>query len=637
MRYIPVLLLVLALIGISVAQEPDVLREPDVLTLLWADNVVTTAGEWVGVVEHYVGDINNDGYSESCTVTTGKAGTRNLKYKNHITVFGRNGSVLWHYGVDDVIRDAVIYDLNNDNKMEFVISSGQVLGTPEFHRGAIRIIGSDGNLMRSYESTAVMDTMYIDDLDGDSYYEIAGGSGGRVYLFHSYGEDIWFYPPKGSGLLNKSVNAVYIGDVDGDGVKEVIAGADYLYYINDIGRWMGMVDVEPDTPTLKRGFRYVGVTSLEGGDYPDTFAVTESNNIVAVGIEEVDETEYVSFLKLIVRWTTKLGCNINDIETRNIDTDRFSEILVACSDNKIYAVDNNGGVMWDYPLDGEPRDLYIKDIDEDNMEDLLVAASSGSIYLLDMAGNFKWRYKTNSSLVKVAAGDIDGDRVNEIVVVSDDMRIEAYTVNKTYTLMRKADTLFNLGQVAYISSDYRIALDYFRQAKEMYVRLGYERGSIESQSFITRTEQKMTESRRDEADIYYSKAQDYFFAGDYSNAQMFAEKAKAIYQEFGNTEGIVKCELLLIQIDRQLQIVEPTVTLPRNITSPTLPRPAGTFSLGSYMTVGLVLLLVLVIVYIIRRKREKPETIEESLGTSKEVWEKGMVNTGGEEGGGARK
>ncbi len=608
------LTLVLLLTCCSAAQEPSV------LTQMWEQSPIPL-GETAVVVDAYVGDLDNNGVEEACVVTSGVATGRTATQKNRVVAYGANGTVFWTYGVDGRVRASALYDINNDRNLEFIVSSGEKMNL--LQSGSIRVIGGFGNLLRSFSSSAIVDSMYVTDMDGDRYYEIVGGGVKRVFLYRSFGENIWHYPPEGGGGFNVSVNAVHSADINGDGVSEVAAGADRIYYIDLEGNLMGSVDTEPEVHQLKKGFKYLEMVRLGGGGYLDTLAVTESDRIVAVGVEDGMMQQDVFKIKLNIRWTTDLGCTVNAVETYNIDTDDFTEVIVACSDNKVYAIDNNGWTVWEYPLDGEPMDLYIKDMDGDGLEDLLVGTSSGSIYLLDLSGDFKWIHKTGSPVVKVAAGDIDGDRMNEVFVVSEEPLAKAYAVNETYTLRRRADTTFNMGQEAYITSDYDDALKYFREASDLYRRLGSEKGVMDSQTFIAKIESRILEERRAEADIFYERAQDAFIAGDYAGTRQHVGRAKGIYEEFGDIDGVVKCELLEVRIDQQTGVVEPTVTLPRS-TSTTVPDTGG----GGDNTLLIILaggVGLLAAVFIMKRRSAGAETIDESVDSSKDAWEREVL------------
>ncbi|MBD3389192.1 MAG: hypothetical protein GF416_08865 [Candidatus Altiarchaeales archaeon] len=607
MRVAWVFLLVF-LISISAAAE-----EPTVLSPLWEDYPVTGLDERVSVVLNSVVDVDGDGFEDVCVVTSGSAGTRNIKNKNHVSVYTKNGTKMWHYGVDDVIKDAMVFDLDRDQRYEIILSSGQILGTPQIHRGSIRILDSRGNLKRKFDSTAVLNDIHIDDVEGDKYYEVVGGSDGRVYLFRSYGERIWNYPDKGDGLLDIPVMAVNMYDMDSNGRKDIIAGSDQLYFINYNGRLMTQVDVEPDLPKLKKGIRRILIGKLTDTGFPDILVVTDSERIIAVKTTEiVASTNENIKIKSSVQWTADLKCTVNDIVMVDLDTDDLDEMLVACSDNKLYALDHNGMPIWDYPLDGEPSQLFIKDVDNDQVEDLLVSVLSGTVYLLDLSGNFKWRHNTGVPLMKVASGNIFGDLVDEVVVVSNEPRIMAFMVNETYNIRRRADTAYNLGQEAYITSDYESALEYFREAKNLYIEVGYEKGQVDSERLITLIEGLLQEDSLEAANIMYSRAQDAFFSGDYASAKTLAEKAMDIYKSNGDREGEVKCELLLLQVEKQLEYPQYLSTLPKS-TSSTLPEPEKPNRM-LYIVIGV--LAVIVILLLVKRRSEGVETIDDSMQRS---------------------
>ncbi|MFH1055559.1 MAG: VCBS repeat-containing protein [Candidatus Altiarchaeota archaeon] len=601
MRSVRLLVLILAVLQAVSAQQTDVLSP------VWTQPLMPSVDDNVIVVGAWVKDIDADGRGEAVVVLSGPRIFRMVgDVKNHVSVFSVNGSVLWEIEVDERISSAALFDVDNDGRLELVVASGEELNN--IQRGTVRVMGSEGRTLRKYDSSAVMGSMYVGDMEEDRYYEIVGGSKQRIFLFRSYGENIWMYPPRGEGVLNVSTDAVYIYDVDKNGVGDVIAGSDALYYIDASGKLMGKIDVEPNVDIRKRGFKFVSAAKGVNSNYPTTIAVTDSDKIVAVGIDKAEGVGYTSptgqkrtatTLDLSVKWTLDLKCSVRDAILANLDGDDAMETLVACANNKVYAVDNNGLVLWDYPLDGEPNDISLEDVDGDRMEDILVAVSSGSIYLLDASGDFKWRYNTGSPLMVVSAGNMLEDGTKGIIAVSEDYKAKAYIVNETYTVRRRADTLFNLGQEAFISSDTTGAIEYFKEAKALYLRLGYERGVQESQSFIFRMETNMLEERRREADIYYSKAQELFFSEDYTSSQSFVNKAQAIYSEFGNQEGVVKCELLKLQIEKRLGDVGGTIPY-RPSTSTTLPAADGVMNMQNYLLLS-VLLIVLLALYLRRR------------------------------------
>jgi hypothetical protein len=597
-------------------------QQSEVLNPVWTSALVPRINENVNILLAGVDDINSDGYAEPYAVTVGWDSSSNLPQKNHITAFNRNGSKVVNYGVDGKIRYGLVYDINNDKNMEFIISSGDVLN--KIQRGTVRIIGSDGKLIISFDSTSIMYDLFVADLFKNHYYGIIGGSEGKVFVFGRNGESAWTYPATGSGLLNKTVKSVYAYDIDDNGYEEVIAGSYQLYYIDGNGNLMGQIDVEPDEQMANKGIRDIQVGKVTDSPYPTVIAVTDTNLIKAVIVEKKHMSNSVNNLDLAVAWTLKLGCTINKITLKNLDPDSMDEILVACSDNKIYALDNNGGTIWSYPLEAEPTDFVIKDADGDNIEDMIVGTATGTLYVLDLSGKFKWAYDTGPSISKVAAGDVDGDKVNEIFVVSSEKNGTLYTLNKTHLIEKNAAMQFSLGQNEYLKSNFLSALNYFKQARTLYTQAKDEKGVSDCDAITKRIESESLEYQQNEAATFYNKAQEALYAGNLESARTLVDKAAEVYNKLGMNSEVVKCELLRLQIDRAASnTVSTEAPQPANVTTTTLPVQGGGINPIIYAVVAVFVLLIAYGGYL-KKKGGKPGT-GGAFGPEKDFWEKDML------------
>jgi len=630
---LPLILILLAACTVCAQQN-------EVLTPLWNDNIVVGADPNTRLLGLWIDDVNGDKYGEIVAVTSSiKAHGNTKNNQNHVYVYLSNGSAMWKRETDDSILDAKLFDINNDKKNEVIVSSGERV--ERFQRGTITIYGGDGSKIGSYPSSAMLNILFIGDLDGDRYYELGGGSTQRVFLMRTSGDQIWMYPPYGDPLLNQSVDALRFYDVDNDGLGEVIAGSDELTYLDARGKEMGSIDVEPEIQQLNRGFKYIFTGKYIQNQYPTTIAITSSNKVVAVGVDKVDGRSYtedgvtrnVAMLTLSLKWTYDARCNINDASMVDLDDQGRSELLIACSNNKVYAIGNNGLPLWDYLLDGEPKSLILKNIEDENISSILVAVSSGSIYMLDEAGNFRWRYESGTPLLAATSGKMNPDNQVEVATVSKDYTLQTYVLNETYTLRRRADTLFNLGQEAYIHGQTQIALNNFKEAKDVYIKIGYQRGVINSQSYISKIEGAQLDEQKKQADIYYQKAQDLFFSGDYTGSKSFADKAQEVYKQFSNQEGIVKCELLKLQIERQLGgNVETDITLPET-TSTTLPQNTNLNSYA-YPIFAVLVLIGLAAIYL-RKRGSKGNPADETLDYQEDSLEGQRGGQTKEDGGGS--
>ncbi len=584
-------------------------QQSEILTPMWTYDLKGSIEEQITLVDAWVEDIDNDGYGEVVVVTSGRASTKYADKVNIAQAFERDGSLKWSYGIKEPLMYAKLFDINNDHKMELIFTSGEELN--KIQRGYIRTLSDEGKLLRSTDLTSIILSMDIGDIDGDRYYELAVGSFGKIMLKRTYYENIWSYPSQGNGVLNSSIDAITLYDVDGMFGADVIAGSDKIYYISEVGNLLASINVEPEITYQKRGFKYVKGAKITGSTYSDTIAVTKSNKIVAVGIDKVQGKDDGRQVVPTLKWKTDLKCDIIDFELLNIDSDDYDELIIACSDNTLYAVDNNGMVAWDYPLDGEPTDISIADMNEDNIKDILVATSTGSIYLIDSSGNYVWRYDTKIPLTAVAAGHMDLNDTREIIAVTESGKLMAYSIDEGYNMRRRAEAAYNFGQQAYLMSDYDAAEKYFEQAKNIYTLLQDERGMINSQSFLSKISQAKTDVRREDADIYLSRARDSFFEGELTNSKIMAGRALTIYTEFSDQDGILKCELLLIEIEKQEGLYKSSTTITLKPTITTLPQDFSSSANLIYLATAVAVVLLIGLILRSRTRNKKTESIDQ--------------------------
>jgi len=628
MRITPLLLLALALAAYAGAQSEEV------LSIKWERDLMPSLKEKVTVMEAGILDINYDGYGEAYAVTTDSEYTANMDKKNMVAAYDFNGSRLLYYGVDNELRQAVPFDIDNDHRIEFLLVTGQKLNNVE--RGELKIVGSDGDLIRTIDTIGILNSIDVGDLNGDRYWEIVGGSEGKVWVFNSFGEPFWDYPPYGKGLLKHPVNAVKVADLDSDGEGEVIAGADKLILLDRSGVLMGEYDFDPRTDPKNKEITSVLTGKLGGGYYEDTLAVIEGETLKVLSIYELKKSNQGKLITAMNRSNTiTLNCKITELRLANLDADGLTEMLVTCPNNMLYALDTNGRVKWDYPFGSEPTDIKVTDMDGDQVDDILVSESSGRIYMFGIDGTLKWLFSGGRPILKIGAGDMDGDGVKEVAAVVEGEKFIVYTMDEGYTIRRLADMSFAMAQDAYIHADLKKALEHYKQAKTYYMRVDDMLAVSRCQSFIKEIEGKLLLDRQKEADTLYSKAQEYFMLRDYRNALDLVEKSAKLYLELGSSDGIVRCELLKLQIEKALGAVNPSITLPPTTT--TLPQGEGGIPPWVLIVAGLFALIVVVASYL-KAKGGKKRAPAASLDEDLDSWGGGLDDgakgpTGAAEGG----
>jgi tetratricopeptide (TPR) repeat protein len=275
-------------------------------------------------------------------------------------------------------------------------------------------------------------------------------------------------------------------------------------------------------------------------------------------------------------------------------------------------------------LDGEPTDLHIKDIDDDDVDDLLISTNLGSLYALDLSGDFKWVYRTGKQIHKIGADDLNGDSISEIVLITEGPIIEAYEINKSYTVRRRADTFFSFGQDAFINSDDEKALYNFNEARKLYIRLGDEKRLLETNAFIERIEIRKKEFEMEHADSLYSRAEEYFYLEDYQTALDLVNSAAELYEKLIDNEGLVKSELLRLQIERRMALDDPKTTLvDRSTTSTTLAGEEG----DSLIAIGLFSIMVFAaFILVAAKKKAESDRKKQELKSPDGAWEEQIMD-----------
>ena len=589
------------------------LASASTLDVLFNYSIAGTLNERIDVKSLNVVDVDNSGFSDVLVVTSGKAGTPYTQLKNLVIVFNPNGSVRWRHGVDREILASLIKDVNNDRKMDTIISSG--LELENIARGTIQIINANGEAIREFSRTSMVSTMYIDDMFNNKYYELLAGSEGKLTLVYIDGEKLWEYPK--SGILNASVYSTSTIDLDRDGHKEVLFGSAGVYLLDGRGNLISSYELEDDLDIHKREVIYVSAASITASDVPSIIAATATNNLYALGcrkesgreelrIERDAEGNKIYYCDLEVRWKYGFYNTINAIKVYDLDGDRLDEILVADEDGTLQAVDNTGSRLWSFRLDNPALDLAIGDVENDGSMDIVTQSSTGSIYALDTKGNFRWSHDTSLKLDELSIGDVDGDSMLEIAVTTVEPHVYLFKLNATFVQKAKADNLYAQGERFFLASSYLAAREYLVQARDIYSRIGSESDVEKTQSLISRIDSKISDERRKLADVYYERARDYYISGDYKTASNYVQMAKEIYAEFGDSENVLKCELLQMRIDTALTGTGTKIST--TIAVNTTGMDDGGINFNRFLFIGLVLLVgVGLIIYVVKKRESWKE------------------------------
>ncbi len=107
---------------------------------------------------------------------------------------------------------------------------------------------------------------------------------------------------------------------------------------------------------------------------------------------------------------------VTRVKVVDLNKDGQPEVVVAAT-KMVYALDNEGSLLWEYELPSAIRDVVIADINEDNSPDIFVGGSLHDV-MLDSEGNEIWFHDFSSygaaSFLRNYAADMNGDGKLEV-------------------------------------------------------------------------------------------------------------------------------------------------------------------------------------------------------------------------------
>jgi len=285
---------------------------------------------------------------------------------------------------------------------------------------------------------------------------------------------------------------------------------------------------------------------------------------------------------LKLQWTYEGAGLITDIDA--IISENGSKIIAAClEDACIYGFTPTGGVAWKSDLDGGVWDILLVDVDRDHITDI-VAGTFRSISLVSNTGVLKWSYPTDETVRGVYSADLDGDGDNEVVGASKDNMI--YLIDSKGNLKKKFD-LKSAGirfrsikrdpidKIPLIISDFdnngdseiilasddmklysfnkEFGHEWNHSMNESILSLRLIDDGLTKKTLLVGTtntlysvEMNHEYVRNREAEGYYKLALRCYVDKNYNDALKYANLAKDIFAYLNDTEGVLKCERILI-------------------------------------------------------------------------------------------
>ncbi len=419
----------------------------------------------------------------------------------------------------------LVEDIDNDGEMEIL------LGVYSYLHVLDRDCNKTFRQMRTGYQFQIMDVK-AGDLDNDGAEEIIVAAGIRnkngIYVYNASGSMNW-----AQGTSGRPYSLV-INDLDNDGYKEVITATvggrtdprvsspAYIYVFNSSG------DKEWSYRTEK-GITFVTASDLDNdgtgeilaGSWPDLTVLDSRGNL---------------------SWAYTTGGRIREILVSDLDGDGNSEIIVA-SDN-VYVLNNHGDLICTNPAGSEVYALAVEDLNKDGRKEILVG--SDRFYILDSECNEVWNYRTELSVKSISVDDLENDGYYDVAIGSADHRVYVFS-SKEHVIDSSAEESYSEAQKHYLAGNLELALNYSRNARELYQQLNDTQGVSKTELLINQIEGAVEGRLKEkkDADLYLDMGENLSNAGDYLNASRYLKKAITRYLSLSEKDIALNCTFLL--------------------------------------------------------------------------------------------
>jgi hypothetical protein len=351
------------------------------------------------VIANWAGDLDGDGQPEIVP---------SLADSDVVYVFDVDRRLVWQQGIEGGVGLVQGGDVDGDGQPEVVVLGA---GWDLF------LLESDGsqvwhNLVLSIENSPIQPVpgqLVVHDLDGDGRAEIvvaAPEAEVSLHVFNGEGHHVWDHPL--SFPADSTPDWLVADDIDGDGASEVVVGAEgqeRVYLLDAAGGRL----TEYLTGKTSGALDYVDLNHDGRGE-------------IIVGTETGVQV-FGASIQVVWRevWRSpRLGLT-SALYLDDLNGDGLAEVIAGADDGQVYALSDDGYVLWNVDLEAPVHVVSAGDVDGDGRREVVAgtwggaeAGAKGQIHLLDGDGAL-WSVPVRGFITSLSVSDLDGDDRAEIV------------------------------------------------------------------------------------------------------------------------------------------------------------------------------------------------------------------------------
>lgn len=378
--------------------------------------------------------------------------------------------------------------------------------------------------------------IYVDDLDSDGILDICAASkiiGTAVNINKVYGIRREYEPGIGYRYKRKwefttrqSVTSIFSEDINNNGIKEfIVSSLDFNVYI--FNKWGG----------LDREY------TLESGvwDIYATKFLNSSAKIVAGSLNGVSLIDYGG-----VKWTYPTDSRISEVY---INSYKYGSRILAISENSdLYMLSQHGRKLWQKHIPNLV-DSLIGDLNNDGASEIIVGTNNKIIFL-DDNGNVEHEQIMDDDILSIKL-------YNNKLYIGCNNGIYVFKSNPDFFINRNAEKLYSIAYQYYVQGKYELAKKYAEISKRGFSDVNNEDG-IQRCNFILSAVGTVTTVMDlvEIANDYFAKSRKFFDKADYERAELYAKMALDIYVNVGNADNAIKCDEFLQEIRERINEIK---------------------------------------------------------------------------------